>query len=63
MCRSNNPKMNCHPAIGHNITTNADCAKTYSDDNSWIIEQARSALHLSVLESVYKKPQNSVLCK
>ena len=29
----------------------------------WIIEQARSSFHLSVLESVCVKTQNPVLCR
>ena len=37
--------------------------KTYTNDNFRIIGQARSFFHLSVLESVYIKTQNPVLCK
>ena len=36
---------------------------TYTDDNFRIIGQGRSSFHLSVLESVYIKTQNPVLCK
>ena len=42
---------------------NPECTKTYKDDNFRIIGQGRSSFHLSVLESVYIKTQNSVLCK
>ena len=42
---------------------NPECTKTYTDDNFRIIGQARSSLHLYVLESVYIKIQNPVLCK
>ena len=37
--------------------------QTYTDDNFRIIGQARSSFHLGVLESVYIKTQNPVLCK
>ena len=50
----------------HNLysqITNPECAKTYTDDNFRIIGQGRSSFHLSVLESVYIKTQNPVLCK
>ena len=43
--------------------TNPECAKTYTHDNFRIIGQGRSSFHLSVLESVYIKTQNPVLCK
>ena len=43
--------------------SNPECTKTYSDENFRIIGQARSSFHLSVLESVYIKTQNPVLCK
>ena len=36
---------------------------TYTDDNFRIIGQARSSCHISVLESVYIKTQNPVLCE
>ena len=42
---------------------NPECTKTYTDDNFRIIRQARSSVHLFVLESVYIKIQNPVLCK
>ena len=41
----------------------SEFAKTYTDDNFRIIGQGRSSFHLSVLESVYIKTQNPVLCK
>ena len=45
------------------LLTNPECAKTYTDVNFRIIGQGRSSFHLSVLESVYIKTQNPVLCK
>ena len=48
---------------GQHHLTNPECAKTYTDDNFRIIGQARSSFHLGVLESVYIKTQNPVLCK
>ena len=41
----------------------SECAKTYTDDNFRIIGQARSSFHLGVLESVYIKTRNPVLCR
>ena len=55
--------MKSDSAIGQHLITNPECAKTYADDNFRIIGQARSSFHLSVLESVYIKTQNPVLCK
>ena len=63
LCKNNNSKINCESAIGQHLLTNPQCAKTYKDDNFWIIGQGRSSFHLSVLESVYIKTQNPVLCK
>ena len=62
-CKNNNSKINCESAIGQHLLTNPECVKTYTDDNFRIIGQARSSFHLSVLESVYIKTQNPVLCK
>ena len=61
--KNSNSKMKSDSAIGQHFIKNPECAKTYSDDNFRIIGQARSSVHLSVLESVYIKTQNSVLCK
>ena len=61
--QNNNSKINCESAIGQHLLTNPECAKTYTDDNFRIIGQGRSSFHLSVLESVYIKTQNPVLCK
>ena len=63
MCKKNNSSINCESAIGQHLIANPECAKTYTDDNFRIIGQARSSFHLSVLESVYIKTQNPVLCR
>ena len=63
LCKNNNSKINCESAIGQHLLTIPECAKTYTDDNFRIIGQGRSSFHLSVLESVYIKTQNPVLCK
>ena len=63
MCKISNSTMKSDSAIGQHLTTNPECTNTYSDENFRIIEQARSSFHLSVLESVYIKTQNPVLCK
>ena len=52
ICKNNKSKINCESAIGQHIIANVACAKTYTDDSSRIIGQARSSFHLSVLESV-----------
>ena len=62
-CKGSNSKIKCDSAIGQHLIQNPECAKTYTDDNFRIIGQARSSFHLSVLESVYIKTQNPVLCK
>ena len=56
-------KIDCESVIGQHLIANPECAKTYTDDNFWIIGQAGSSFHLSVLESVYIKTQNPVLCR
>ena len=56
-------KINCESAIGQHLIKNPECAKTYTHDNFRIIWQARSSFHLGVLESVYIKTQNPVLCR
>ena len=63
MCKNSNSKMKSDSAIGKHLIKNPECAKTYSDDNFRIIGQARSSLHLSVLESVYIKTQNPNMCQ
>ena len=63
LCKNNNSKITCESAIGQHLLTNPECAKTYTDDNFRIIGQGRSSFHLGVLESVYIKTQNPVLCK
>ena len=63
MCKNCISKMKSDSAIGQHLITNPECAKTYADDNFRIIGQARSSFHLGVLESVYIKTQNPVLCK
>ena len=63
MCKTVSSKINCESAIGQYLIANPECAKTYADDNSRIIGQVRSSFHLGVLESVYIKTQNPVLCR
>ena len=63
MCKNISSKINCESAIGQLLITNPECAKTYTDDNFRIIGQARPSFHLGVLEAVYIKAQNPVLCR
>ena len=63
MCKNISSKINCESAIRQHLITSPECAKTYTDDNFRIIGQARSSFHLGVLESVYIKTQNPVLCR
>ena len=63
MCKNSDSKVKNDSAIGQHLIKDPACAKTYSDDNFRIIGQARSSFHLSVVESVYIKTQNPVLCK
>ena len=63
MCKNSNSKPMSDSAIGQHLIKNPEYTKTYSDDNLWIIGQARSCFGISVLESVYIKTQNPVLHK
>ena len=63
MCKNISSKINCESAIGQHLITNPESAKTYTDDRFRSIGQTRSYFHLSVLESVYIKTQNPVLCR
>ena len=63
MCKKNNSNINRESDIGKHLIANPECAKTYTDDNFRIIGQARSSCHLSVMESVYIKIENPVLCR
>ena len=63
ICKNNKSKINYESAIRQHLIANPECAKTYTDDNFRIIGQARSSFHLSILDSVYIKTQNSILCK
>ena len=63
MCKSISSKSNCESAIGHHLITNPECTKTCTDNAFRIIGQARLSFHLGVLESVYIKTQNPVLCR
>ena len=62
-CKNISSKINCESAIGQQLITNQECAKTYTDDNFRIIGQVKSSLHLGVLEFVYRKTENPVLCR
>ena len=53
ICKKNKSKINCESAIGQYLIANPQCAKTCTVNIFWIIGQARSSFHLSVLESVY----------
>ena len=44
--------MKCNSVIGQHLIKNPEYAKTYTDDNLRIIEQARSPFHLSVCNQV-----------
>ena len=63
ICKNISSKSNCESAIGQHLIRNSECTKAYTDNNFWIIGQVRSSFHLGVLESVYIKTQNPVLCR
>ena len=63
ICKNSKSKINSESAIVQHLIANPECAKTYTDENFRIIGQARSSFYLSVLESVYIKTQNLVLCR
>ena len=62
-CKTRNARNKCDLAIGQHLLENPDCAKMCNDDKFRIIGQARSSFHLGVLEFVYIKTQNPVLCR
>ena len=62
-CKTPNAQNKYDSAIGQHLLENPECAKMYNDDKFRIIGQARSSFHLGVLESVYIKTQNPVLCR
>ncbi len=49
-------------AIGQHLLDNPECAKAYSENCFQIIGRARSTSHLGILESVYKKARDTLLC-
>ena len=61
ICKKENSKIYCKYAIGQNLFTNPECTK-HTDASFLIIGQARPSFNLIVLESVYGKTQNPVLC-
>ena len=62
-CKTCNAQDKCDSATWQHLLENPECTKMYTDDKFWIIGQARSSFHLGVLESVYIKTQNIVLCR
>ena len=62
-CKTCNAQNKCDPAIGQHLLENPECAKMYNDDKFRIIGQARSSFQQGILESVYIKTQNPVLCR
>ena len=54
-----NPKRKCVSSIAQHLIKDPE----YTDDNFWITWQAKSSFPLHVLELVYIKTQNPILCK
>ena len=50
-------------AIGQHLLENPECAKAYSENCFRIIGRARSTFHLGILESVYIKTRDPLLCR
>ena len=50
-------------AIGQHLLDNPECAKAYSENCFRIIGRARSTFHLGILESVYIKTRDPLLCR
>ncbi len=48
--------------IGQHLHDNPECAKAYSANGLRVIRQARSTFHLGILESVYIKTRDPLLC-
>ena len=45
ICRNNKSKINCESATGQHLIANPECAKTYTDENFWIVGQATLSFH------------------
>ena len=61
-CKTCNAQNKCDSAIGQHPLENPECAKMYNDEKFRVIGQATSSFHLGVLEPIYIKTQNPVLC-
>ena len=50
-------------AIGQHLIDNAECAAQYHDGRFSILARGRSNYHLSVLEAIYIRLRNPILCR
>jgi len=50
-------------AIGIHLLRNLICAQNYDDKRLSILVQGRSPFHLSVLEAIFIKTSNPILCR
>jgi len=56
-------QLSCDSAIGLHLLRNTICAQNYDDKQFSILAKGRSAFHLSVLESIFIKTLNPILCR
>ena len=62
-CKRKQPTPECDSAIGQHLLENDQCVTNYNDDQSSILDTARSPFHLSLLEASYIKVRRPNLCK
>ena len=53
----------CNSAIGNHLLHNQKCASHYKDNQIFILSEARSDFHLSVLESIFITLRKPNLCR
>jgi len=56
-------QLSCDSAIGLHLLRNSICAQNYDDKQFSILAKGRSPFHLSVLEAIFIKTLNPILCQ
>ena len=63
LCKRNDTKPDCDPAIGQYLLDNDQCVLNYDNKRFSILATARSSFHLNLLEAAYIKTRRPVLCR
>jgi len=56
-------QLSCDSAIGLHILRNPICAQNYDDKQFSILAKDHSPFHLSVVEAIFIKTLNPILCR